>query len=85
MVFYSPDDEPIFNALVKEVANEYISKMSDIEKENICSESDINLQQCLLHNWGYGLYIRNTYWERFEKAGIPSMLRDSMSIAVLRK
>jgi len=73
------DDSP-YATLVKEIAKECVDNMTEKEKESFCKDPCITR-----HHFGYGLYIRNTYYKRFEEAGVMLAFRDRMSRDVLRE
>ena len=73
-------DDHDYASLVKEIAVECVDNMTEKDKEAFCYDPCI-----IRHHFGYGLYIRNTYYKRFEEAGVMLAFRDHMSSDVLRE
>jgi len=73
-------DDPEYAALVKTIAEECVANMS--KKDQKVFRKHPRLVQ---HHFGYGLYIRNNFYKRFEDAGIMLTFRDGMSRDVLRE
>ena len=69
-----------YDAMVREIALECVENMTKKDKKTFCQHPRL-----IDHHFGYGLYIRNTFSQRFEDARIMLAFRDNMSRDVLRE